>query len=143
MASSRRRRSIIRWTRGFAVLLIIHASLTTILAFTLLPPIGQVDGQDFSTPDYVLTREAGLVFAACLLVSGVALWQLRRWGLIVLATAVLLFSVPIGLFNLSFVDLKSLESIESVFFALGPVCVPYILLAVFIYGFWHGLGELE
>jgi uncharacterized membrane protein (DUF2068 family) len=93
-------------------------------------------------PQYVLTLEVSLVFAACLLVSGVALWQLQRWGLIVLATAVLLFSVPIGLFNLSFADF-SVGSIESVFFALGPVCVPYILLTVFIYGFWRRLGELE
>jgi hypothetical protein len=139
MASRRKRPSIIRWTRGCAALLMIHASLTTVLAFILLPPIRQVTEQTIP----ILTREGSLIFAALLLVSGVALWQLQRWGLILLATAVLIFSLPLALFNLSSVDLDTLQSFESAFSALGPVCIPYILVAGLIYKFWHGLGEIE
>ena len=141
--SPNRRRAIIRWTRGFALVLIINAGLTTILAFILWPPIRQIDRQAIASLGYSLTREGSLVLAAFLLVSGVALWQLQRWGLIVLAAAALLFSLPIVLFDLSFVDLNDLQSFESIFVAFGPTCIPYILLAHIIYAFWRGLGKLR
>ncbi len=139
MASNGKRSSIIRWTRGCAALLMIHASLTAVLAFMVLPPIRQVTEQAIP----ILTREGSLIFAALLLVSGLALWQLQRWGLILLVTAVLIFSVPLALSDLSFVDRNTLQSFKSAFSALGPVCIPYTLLAVLIYAFWRVLGEIE
>ena len=135
---------IVRWTRGFAALLVLQAGLTMVLALGLLPPIGQVGRQAVLTPVYALTRGGSLIFAACLLLSAVALWRLQRWGLIVLAAAVLVFSVPLGVARLGFLlSDDSLQSAESIFFALGPVCVPYTLLALILYAFWRGLGEIR
>lgn len=138
------RRTIIRWTRGFAILLFIHAGLVVGLAFVLLPSVRQLDWRAlFPTPGYLLTQEGSLVYAALLVMGGVALWRLQRWGLLVVVTAVLLFSVPLALSQLTAINLTEIHSFLDAFYTFGPICIPFSLLGLVLFSFWQGLKTIN